>query len=85
MKVRLLHPERDPELGPGLPWQLRDLVDDDLELPRLYKAMAFGDEFLLEIARRVVPLTVTDPDVIVYRQQVLADCLANRTVEVCGR
>jgi hypothetical protein len=28
----------------------------------------------------VVPLTVTDPDVIVYRQHVLADCLANRTV-----
>ena len=42
--------------------------------------MAAGDTFLLDTAKKVVPLTVTDPDVIVYRQQVLADCLANRTV-----
>jgi hypothetical protein len=78
MKVRLLHPEHDPDLELAIPWQLRDLTDDDLELTRLYKAMAAGDEFLLETAKKVVPLTVTDPDVIVYRQQVLADCLANR-------
>jgi hypothetical protein len=80
MRVRLLHPERDPELELAIPWQLRDLIDDDLELKRVYKAMAAGDEFLLETAKKVVPLTVIDPDVIVYRQQVLADCLANRTV-----
>lgn len=78
MKVRLLHPERDPDLELSLPWQLRDLTDDDLELTRLYKAMAAGDEFLLETAKKVVPLTVTDPYVIVYRLEVLADCLANR-------
>lgn len=78
MKVRLLHPEYDPDLKPSLPWQLRDLIDDDLELKRVYNAMAAGDEFLRETAEKVVALTVTDPDVIVYRQQVLADCLANR-------
>jgi hypothetical protein len=77
MKVRLLHPERDLDLAPRLPWQLQDLLDEDLELPRLYKAMAAGDEFLLDTAKKVVPLTVTDPDVIVYRQHVLADCLSN--------
>ncbi|WP_343709903.1 DNA mismatch repair protein [Mycobacterium sp.] len=80
MRVRLLHPDRDPDLEPALPWQLRDLIDVDLELPRLYTAMAAGDEFLLETAKKVVPLTVADPDVIVYRQQVLSDCLANRSV-----
>jgi hypothetical protein len=80
MKVRLLHPERDPELRPVLPWQLQDMIDEDLELRRVYQAMARGDEFLLETAKRVVPLGVVDPDVIVYRQQVLADCLANRSV-----
>ncbi len=80
MKVRLLHPERDLALDPRLPWQLSDLIDDDLELPRLYKAMAAGDEFLLGTAKKVVPLAVTDPEVVVYRQQVLADCLANRIV-----
>jgi MutS domain V len=80
MKVRLLYPDRDPDLELPLPWQLHDLVDDDLELPRLYNAMAAGDEFLVDTAKKVVPLNITDPDVIVYRQQVLADCLANRRV-----
>ncbi|MDI3314315.1 MAG: DNA mismatch repair protein [Mycobacterium sp.] len=78
MKVRLLHPERDPDLEPAIPRPLREQIDDDLELTRLYPAMAAGDEFLLETARKVLALPVTDPDVIVYRQQVLADCLANR-------
>ncbi|HTQ17129.1 MutS-related protein [Mycobacterium sp.] len=80
MKVLLLHPERDFDLKPRLPWQLSAFIDDDLELGRLYDAMAAGDAFLLETARKVVPLGVADPDVIVYRQQVLADCLANRAV-----
>lgn len=80
MKVRLLHPERDPDLAPRLPWQLQDVVEQDLELRRVYKTMADNDEFLLETAKRIVPLRITEPDVIVYRQQVLADCLANRAV-----
>jgi hypothetical protein len=80
MKVRLLHPERDLDLEFQLPWQLSALINDDLELGRLYDAMAAGDTFLLDTAKKVVPLTVTDPDVIIYRQQVLADCLANRNV-----
>lgn len=80
MKVRLLHPECDIDLTPRLPWRITDLVDDDLELPRLYRAMAGGDAFLLETVKKVVPLSVTDPDVIGYRQRVLADCLAQRAV-----
>lgn len=80
MKVRLLHPERDLDLEPQVAWQLRDLTDDDLELRRLYQAMAAGDVFLVDTAKKVVPLRVTDPEVIVYRQKALADCLANRTV-----
>lgn len=78
MRVRLLHPEHDVDLSPRLPNTLIYLNEDDLELQRLYKAMANDDSFLLEVAQKVVPLTVADPDVIVYRQQVLADCLANR-------
>lgn len=80
MKVRLLHPEDDLDLKPRLPWLLSALTNDDLELGRLYDAMAAGDTFLLDTAKKVVPLNVTDPDVIIYRQQVLADCLANRSV-----
>jgi hypothetical protein len=79
MKVRLLHPDSDFGLEPRLPWRLSALTNEDLELNRLYDAMAAGDNFLLDTAKKVVPLSVTDPDVIVYRQQVLTDCLANRT------
>lgn len=79
MKVLLLHPERDFDLETQLPWQLSTLINDDLEMDRLYDAMAAGDAFLLETAKKVIPLAVLDPDVIIYRQQVLADCLANRT------
>jgi hypothetical protein len=79
MKVRLLHPEHDQGLEPRLPWQLGILLNEDLELGRLYDAMAGGDAFLRETAEKVVPLAVTDPDVIVFRQQVLTDCLTNRS------
>jgi hypothetical protein len=78
MKVRLLHPDHDPALGSSLPDTLRYLVEDDLELRRVYDAMANGDQFLREIAEKVVTLSVNDPQVIVYRQQVLSDCLTHR-------
>ena len=80
MKVRLLHPERDPDFQIPIAWALRDLTDDDLELPRVYQTMAAGDNFLRDTAKKVISLPVIEPDVIVYRQNVLADCLANRHV-----
>jgi hypothetical protein len=52
MKVRLLHPERDVDLQPQLPWQISALTNDDLELGRLYDAMAAGDTFLLDTAKK---------------------------------
>jgi hypothetical protein len=39
--------------------------------------MAAGDEYLYETAKRGVLSSLTDPGEIVYRQQVLADCLAH--------
>lgn len=78
MRVRLLHPEHDIDLSPRLPNAVAFLIEDDLELTRLYNAMADGDAFLLDVAKKVVALSVTDPDIILYRQQVLADCMANR-------
>jgi hypothetical protein len=80
MKVRLLHPEHDADLTSHLPWQIDALVTDDLELNRIYDAMAGGDKFLLETAKAVLPQMITDPAVITYRQQVLADTLANHSL-----
>ncbi len=37
--------------------------------------MAGGDEFLFEVAKRALLSSLRDPDEIVYRQEVLADCL----------
>ena len=80
MKVRLLHPEHDADLTSHLSWQIDALITDDLELNRIYDAMAGGDKFLLETAKAVLPQMITDPAVITYRQQVLADTLANHSL-----
>ena len=55
--------------GPG------DALAQDLELATLWKAMAGGDEFLFETAKRAVLSSLHDAAAIVYRQRVLADCL----------
>ncbi len=68
--------ERKKEPGPVLAPTGNDAVlTQDLELETLWNAMAVGDEFLFEMAKRAVLSSLTDPDAIVYRQHVLADCL----------
>jgi DNA mismatch repair ATPase MutS len=57
-----------------------DLLAQDLELATLWEAMAAGDEFLLETAKRVVLSSLTEPEAIEYRQDVLADCLRHPDV-----
>jgi len=73
--------ERKKEPGPQLAPAGNDAVlAQDLELETLWNAMAAGDEFLFEMAKRTVLSSLTKPDAIVYRQQVLADCLAHPEV-----
>ena len=52
-----------------------EVLAQDLELDTLWSAMAAGDEFLFETVKRVVLTSLRDPEAIVYRQEVLADCL----------
>jgi DNA mismatch repair ATPase MutS len=52
-----------------------DVLTQDLELQALWNAMAAGDEFLFEVAKRAILSSLTDPGAVVYRQRVLADCL----------
>lgn len=79
MKAFLMHRDRDVDLGSDLPPTAQE-VAQDLELDTLLAAMAAGDEFLSTMARRTVLLSLADPESITYRQQVLADAVAEPDV-----
>ena len=79
MKVYLLYCDRDFDVGASLPPGHEDLIQD-LELTTLLRAMAAGDKFLLETSVKVLLASLHDPEAIGYRQQVLADCLAQPEV-----
>jgi hypothetical protein len=79
VKVFLMHPDRDFDLEREPPPNADALIQD-LELETLWNAMAAGDEFLLDVARKAVLASLGDPETIVYRQHVLADCLAQGPV-----
>lgn len=94
MKAFLMYSDRDfdpnPSLREGmgrrdgqsdwrqqLPQHERALVQD-LELDTLLEAMAAGDAFLLNVARKVLLSGFqNDVDTVLYRQQALTDCLKN--------
>jgi hypothetical protein len=73
MKALLMHRDRDfgPKEDP-LP-NVADLTQD-LELDTLLRAMAAGDDFLLEVAKTAVLASLHKPEEILYRQHILADC-----------
>ena len=75
MKAFLMYPDRDFDLEQDLPPNEADL-SSDLELGTLLRAMASGDKFLLDVARHGLQSGLTSPTEIVYRQHVLADCVA---------
>jgi DNA mismatch repair ATPase MutS len=76
---RNLERERKPGASPG-PTGRDAVLAQDLELHTLWSAMAAGDEFLYEMAKRTVLSSLTDPKEIAYRQHVLADCLEHPEV-----
>jgi hypothetical protein len=75
VKAHLLHEDQDFDFGADPPPNHKDLIQD-LEMGILLEAMALGDKFLLEVSTRVVLASLTDPEAILYRQRVLADCIA---------
>jgi MutS domain V len=70
-----MYPDRDFDLERDLPANEADLASD-LELDILLQVMSDGDKFLFDVARRGIHSWLADPAEIVYRQRVLADCLA---------
>jgi DNA mismatch repair ATPase MutS len=79
MKAHLLYADRDFDLTAELPPGSADLIQD-LELGTVLEAMAAGDKFRYGISTKVMLTSVTDPAAIRYRQDVLADCIAQPDV-----
>ena len=75
MKVFLMHRDRDFRLGENLPPNRGELTQD-LELDILFDAMAADDSFLREVAKNAILASLRDPESILYRQQIVADCLS---------
>ena len=75
MKAFLMFKGRDFDLQQELPWNA-EILEQDLELTTLFNVMAGGDKFLFEVARSaVLSATYTDVDTVLYRQDILKDCL----------
>ena len=75
MKVFLMHRDRDFRLGENLPPNRGELTQD-LELDILFDAMAADDSFLREVAKNATLASLRDPESILYRQEIVADCLS---------
>lgn len=76
MKAWLLYADRDFDWHRDERWNERALAQD-LELATIYSAMGAGDEFLGSVARKVLPVSLDSLDDILYRQDVLKDCLSH--------
>ncbi len=75
MKVFLMFRDRDFVLEEGVPANAEELIQD-LALNALFHAMAGADDFLLQVVKSAVLVSLKDRETILYRQGVLADCLA---------
>lgn len=80
MKVFLMYKDHDFDLQRKLPWN-EQILTQDLELNTLFNAMALGDKFLFEVVKKdVLSGLNNDPDTMLYRQNILKDCLKNSSI-----
>jgi len=79
MKAFLMYRDRDFDPKVELPAN-EPFLTQDLELNTLFYAMGRGDKFLFEISRKAVLAGLKDKDTIIYRQDILKDCLINSSV-----
>ena len=71
--------EQGLELRQVLPWN-EAALRQDLGLDILCNAMALGDRFLFDVATVGLLSSLTDVDLIRYRQHVYRDCLKNEQI-----
>jgi len=79
VNVFLLFPDRAADREEGLPWNADALVRD-LGLAPVMKAMSGDDRVLADIVPRVLLNGLCDESEVLYRQNVLRDCLAHRKI-----
>lgn len=80
MKALLMHRDRDFDPRRELPCN-EGALTQDLELDTLLRAMAGDDAFLFDVARKALLGGLkNDADTILYRQEILQDCLKNPAV-----
>jgi len=80
MQVHLLYKDRIFDPKQTLPWNEQALIQD-LELETLFKAMSLGNDFLLEVVKKVVLTGMSNNlETISYRQEILKDCLKNQAI-----
>lgn len=79
MKAFLMFRDHDFNPKEPLPVNASDLVHD-LELNTLLNAMSLGDGFLFDIVKEAILTSIDDMDSILYRQEIMKDCLNNPAV-----
>lgn len=79
MKVFLMYPEKDFDQEMKLPENSKALIKD-LELNTLLKAMANEDDLIKDVVKKTILNSLTDISNIIYRQDILKDCLKNTKV-----
>jgi DNA mismatch repair ATPase MutS len=79
MKACLMFRDRDFETASGLPPGGGDLICD-LDLSTLFDVMASGDAFIRDVAQNAVLESLTDTGTILYRQDILKDCIKNASI-----
>jgi DNA mismatch repair ATPase MutS len=76
MKAFLMFRNRDFDLKQPLP-PSADYLVQDLELNTLFNAMSSGDAFIFDVSKKTVLLSLVYSDPILYRQEILKDCIKN--------
>jgi DNA mismatch repair ATPase MutS len=80
MKAFLMFKDHDFDLQQNLPPNEQALIQD-LELNTLFNAMALEDKFLFEVAKKALLSGIhNDLPTILYRQNILKDCLKNPAI-----